>query len=923
VALIPGTRLGPYEVVSLLGAGGMGEVYRARDTKLNRVVALKILPEAFAAEGDRIARFRREAQVLASLNHQNIAAIYGFEDSGTTHALVLELVEGPTLADRIARGPLPVGEALPLAIQIAEALEAAHAQGIVHRDLKPANIKVRDDGTVKVLDFGLAKALEPASALSPELAAAPTITTPAMTSVGTLLGTAAYMSPEQARGRPADSRSDVWALGCVLYEMLTKTRAFDGVDVAETLAFVLTRSPDWKTLPRETPAAVERLLRRALEKDRRHRLADAADCRLELEEALRERSGGAGQPSQEPGRTPRLLVPVLTFVLGAAIAGTFAWLVRRPVTRTAVSMPIRSSVGIGPADALRSDVEDQIRAQGFPGRTTMALSGDGRLLVFSALERDAQRLYARRLDQLEAAPLAGTEGASNPFFSPDGQWVAFWSGGALKKVALAGGPPTTICETAKIFGATWGVDGRIVFARAAGGLWQVQANGGSPTALTTVNAAKGEVSHRLPQFLPGGALMFTVTRSYFPTWSDDTQIVAQSPSTGALSVLVDGGADARYASSGHLLYMRRGSLMAVAFDPARLRVTSGPVTMVSDVMQAANMPNIVVDSGAGQFSVSDTGSLVYVPGGVYTFPDRSLAFVTRSGDVQLVSAPSRAYIYPRLSPDGSQVLVSTQGDRNIWLFSLMRGTLTRLTVDGRSLGAIWTRDGKRVVFGSSVAGGTENLYWKTPDPDSPAERLSTSDHAQRPSSLSPDGRRLLFWDSPSGGASASVYDVAIGGGEPARPATTTRFDTSYAEFSPDGRWLAFTSTESGRQEVYVQPYPGPGPRVLISTGGGTAPMWGPGGRELFYVVANPLGNEQESSVMGVSLTTGATMSVGLPKRLFSGRFLVTAAIRGYDMTADGQRFLMVQVKDRPPFRPSQIVLVQNWFEELNQHMPSK
>jgi serine/threonine-protein kinase len=804
----------------------MGEVYRARDTKLNRDVALKILPDTFATDPDRLARFRREAQVLASLNHPHIAAIYGLEDSGTTHALVLELVEGPTLADRIAKGPIPLDEALPIAKQIAEALEAAHEQHIIHRDLKPANVKVRDDSTVKVLDFGLAKAMEPATAISPALTASPTITTPAqMTGVGTLLGTAAYMSPEQAKGRPADKRSDVWAFGCVLYEMLTGKRAFDGDDVSDTLAAVLRGEPDWSALPSDTPTALRTLLRRSLQKDRTRRLPDIGVARLEIDEARSNVSAGtAAAPTIEPNsmRARRSLTLMTVTIAAAALSALVVWsLMRTPPTSVPVS---RLLLGVGPAERLLSGFPlDPSMGQGRPSRTAMTFSPDDRSLVFSA-ERDGRvQLYVRRLDQLEATPIAGTEGASNPFFSPDGQWLGFFAGGALKKVPLNGGPVVELCKVDLIIGASWGRSDRIVFARQAAGLWQVSASGGTPTVVTKLEA--GETSHRLPQFLPDGqTVLFTVTKVVFPRWDDDVLVAAQPLAGGNRTVLIEGGADARFVNTGHLVYLRRGTLMAVAFDPRRLRIAGAAVGLVADVMQAASVQSVQIDTGAGQFAVSDAGSLAYVTGGVFPQDRWSLVWVDRSsGRSESLSIRPGAYLAPRLSPDGTRIAFnSTSEDWDLWTYDIPRRIASRLPMEGDQSVPVWTPDGARLVFStrgrglfsinSDGSGSAAQLNILKLTPSLNRERDTPSSEFLFPNSWSPDGKLLV---NQGGGIWLLSLDAKK------EPEFVT--SGSQAELSTDGRWLAYTTLgEPGQFSVYVRPYPGPGPRKQVSTGRGPA-----------------------------------------------------------------------------------------------------
>ncbi len=610
MSLSAGTRLGPYEILTLIGSGGMGEVYRAKDTKLQRDVALKVLPDVFASDPERLARFKREAQVLASLNHPNIAHIHGLEDSNGIHALVMELVDGPTLADRIAQGPIPLGEALPIARQIAEALEAAHEQGIIHRDLKPANIKVRTDGTVRVLDFGLAKLAGPdaSSSYPPSTAtASPTITSPAMmTGIGVILGTAAYMSPEQAKGRPADKRSDIWAFGAVLFEMLTSRRAFPGDDITDTIVSVVSKEPDWSALPTPTPVGLRRLLTRCLRKDAKARMRDIGEARQQIEDLL---SGAPEEmapaasvaASLRVASTRRRIVAAasVTLLVVAVALGTRA-LTRTPLVKL---QPMRFVIALPAAQPLRIQ---------FPDRD-LALSPDGTQLVYVSLDG---RLMVRAMGQLDAVPLSAITGARSPFFSPNGQWVGVFTGGVLedgelKKVSIAGGPSLTLCRyRGAPRGGSWGPDDTIVFATndASSGLLRVSAAGGEPTVLTTPDAAHGEADHIFPSILPGGrAVLFTIRAP-----SMESQVAVVDLTTGRRTILIRAGSQAEYVDTGHLVYALAGTLRAVRFDPAARIVESDPMPVVERV--------ITYPDGAAEFSVSHQGTLVYVSGARPTGP---------------------------------------------------------------------------------------------------------------------------------------------------------------------------------------------------------------------------------------------------------------------------------------------------------------
>jgi Tol biopolymer transport system component len=928
LGLSPGGRIGVYVITAQIGEGGMGRVYLARDTRLNRDVALKVLPDAFASDTDRLARFTREAQTLASLNHPNIAHIHGLEESGGVTALVMELVDGEDLSQRIARGAIPLEEALPIARQIAEALEAAHERAIVHRDLKPANIKIRPDGVVKVLDFGLAKALEPNSALRASagqaLSQSPTITTPAMTQAGMILGTAAYMSPEQARGKVVDKRADIWAFGCVLYEMLAGRRVFDGNEVSDTLAYVLTKDPDWSALPAGTPASIRRLLRRCLVKDRSNRLPDIGGARLDIDEACTEASLSsvdtrAGEPrGARTRRTAVWATGAVAAVALVALGALGAWIAMRalPADRSVA----RVLIGVEPADRLLSGFQLDRSRGGRPSRTTMAFSPDGRSLVFSAEREGHVQLYLRRLDQLEASPIAGTEGASNPFFAPDGQSIGFHADGALKKIPMAGGPVVVLCSVDLLFGASWSRTNQIVFARQAGGLWQVPAAGGTPIAATQLQKDSGEFSHRLPQVLPDGqTVLFTVTRARFPAW-DDTQIVVQSLTTGQRKVLVEGGADARFVAPGHLVYLRRGTLMAVPFDPQRLEVTTAAaVGVVGDVMQAAGTQPVQIDTGAGQFAVSESGALVYVTGGVFPKARWSLVWVDRMGRSETLRLPAGAYHGPRLSPDGKRVAFhSTTDDWDLWTYDIALGRETRLRMEGDQSVPLWTPDGSHLVF-SSVLKGVSSVQSISADGSGSALTLATRTSKDKgyPSAWTPDGSMLLTFF-----ANGPFQMIARDG--KAEPRSLAIPEIEQPDFSPDGRWLAYATRQKvdARGQVYVQRYPELDRRVQVSGESASAPAWRRDGRELYYV-EDASNGPLKIRMMAVPITTTPTFSAGAPRMLFEGAFRIDGPFRTWDVTPDGQRFLMVQEVAQPAARLSQMVLVQNWFEELKRVAPAK
>jgi serine/threonine-protein kinase len=903
--LTVGTRLGPYEIQAPLGAGGMGEVYRARDTKLNRDVALKVLPEAVALDPDRIARFKREAHVLASLNHPNIAAIYGFEESDGIQALVLELVEGPTLADLLERragpsGPagLPIDEALSIAKQIAEALEAAHEHGIIHRDLKPANVKVKDDGTVKVLDFGLAKALH-GEAAAADVSHSPTLSV-AATRAGVILGTAAYMSPEQARGRAVDKRSDIWAFGCVLYELLTGRRAFGGGDVTDILARVIEREPDWSALPGNTPQAIRRLLRRCMAKDRRQRLTDAAGLRLDVDEAQTAPADAiAALPSARAPTWRRAAVPLLTLLVGSVLTGIAVWLTTRPapprVTRLTIVPP--ATAPLAPDGYLR-DVAIA------PDGTRVAYVGAGGTLV------------VRALDALAPTVLGGLGAPRHPTFSPDGQWIAFFDGNtSLKKVAVTGGPAVTLARTSAIgVGLSWGTDDTIIFATGDGstGLLRIGAAGGEPAVLTTPDRSAGEVEHIWPEALPGGeAVLFTIAIGGI----GQSAVAVLDLTTGTHRVLVSGASHAQYVAPGYLVYVAAGTLRAVRFDRSRLEVVGTPVPVVEGV---ATILGAVANA-----SVTADGTLVYVPLGAAGAPRRTLVWVDRQGRETAVGAPPRAYVYPRLSPDGKQVAVfAADQEQDLWLWDMGRPTLTRATFDPAvDFYPVWTPDGRRLVWASQREGAVVNLYTQAADGTGAVERLTESANNQFPTAMTPDGKRVVLREDTSSGTGTDVTLLTLDGVRQVTPLVATVSIERNGEVSSDGRWLAYESDESGQLEVYVRPFPEVNAgKWQVSTGGGRQPLWDRGGRQLSY-------RGPDGAVLVVTVEGDrARFGVGPVTKVADARYYNGAGAfvgRTYDISLDGQRFLMIkEAGDAQTSTPPHIVVVQNWAEELRWLVPT-
>jgi serine/threonine-protein kinase len=922
MSLAPGTRIGVFEVQSALGAGGMGEVYLARDTRLKRNVALKVLPDTFAQDDDRVARFRREAELLASLNHPNIAQIYGLEGQEAQEgqdrralALVMELVEGPTLADLIDRGSIALDEALPIARQIADALEAAHEKGVIHRDLKPANVKVTPDGTVKVLDFGLAKLapLEGGDAAKTggvaALSMSPTLSVHA-TYAGVILGTAAYMSPEQAKGRTVDKRSDVWAWGCVLFEMLTGRRPFEGEDVADTIAFVLTKDPDWALLPPAVPPAVRVLLHRCMEKDRKKRIADISTARFVLDEAAALRApepAAAVSPAPSTSWWRRLAAYAAVLVAAVVVTAAAAWALLKGNDPT----PQPARFAIVPPSAQPLNVNSPDRG--------IAISPDGAHIVYRGGNGSAGvgSLTLRAIDRLEAHALPGIQAFRHAFFSPDGKWIGYFSLGELRKVSVSGGPSLQIVRTTSVpRGASWGPDDTIILATAdsATGLLRVPAGGGEMKVLTRPDAAHGESDHVFPSILPdGSAVLFTITASGQP---DNSQVAVLDLKSGTSKILVRGGSQAEFVEPDHLVYAASGSLRAVRFDVKALELTSDPVPVVEQILTAA--------TGEAAFAVSRTGSLVYVPGGTggLQASARSLVWVDRRGNEEPIKAPQRAYQYPRMSPDGTRVALDVRDqDNDIWIWDLARTTLTRLTTDAALEGyPVWTPDGRRVVFNSQRSGLNANLYWQAADGTGAAERLTTSGNIQLPTTITLDGAMVVLEEQVPG----SLYDImglTLMGGRRTQPLIHTAFSERNAEISPDGRWIAYQQFESTQSQVYVRPFPNvDSGRWQISSAGGTRPLWARSGRELFYLDA-------QDKLTGVPVqTTASTFSAGNPTKLLETAYFAGAPTgRTYDVSPDGKRFLMIKesVETNPNAAPAGLVVVLHWNEELKRLLPRK
>ena len=882
-------------------------------------MAIKVLPDLFVRDAERLARFIREAQTLASLNHPNIATIHGLEQTGDAHALVMELVTGEDLSQRIARRAIPIDEALPIAKQIADALEAAHEQGIIHRDLKPANVKVRADGTVKVLDFGLAKAMDPVGR-APNVSQSPTITTPAhlregyggqaMTQAGIILGTAAYMSPEQALGKPVDKRTDIWAFGCVLYEMLTGVRAFAGDEVSDTLAFVITKEPAWSALPASTPASIRRLLRRCLAKDRRQRLSDIADVRLEIADVGAEQGAEvSSMAATSPTITPKLfswssmafaLAGILALAVSIAISPWASW-----QSPPAPVSPIRLSAEVG---------TDVVISAGF------ALSPDGSLLAFSGVRSGLRQLYVRRLDQLQAIAFPGTVGAATPFFSPDGQWIGFFAEGKLKKVAVTGGAAVPVCDAPDPRGGAWGEDGDIVFNLASSdssprnALLRVSSDGGTPRPATTFT--DDEVTHRWPQVLPGARAILYTAHNRGNDYAD-ANIVVQPLPNGPRKILQRGGSFGRYVPSGHLVYVHDGTLFAAPFDRVALEVTGPGRPVIENI---ANNPV----TGVAQFAFAANGTAVYRSGQTSS-TDLPIEWLTRDGKITPLRATTAIWSHPQFSPDGTRLAMDIidNGQTDIVVYDWARDMLTRLTFGAEQDQApAWTPDGRRITFVSGrVADGRRNLYWVRADGGGDPQQLSdsTSLGAIATGSWHPSGRFLAFQEGSGGVTDLMILPMEgdeVSGWKPGKPYVflKTPAAESAPYFSPDGRWLAYHSNESGRNEVYVRPFPQREGKWRVSDGGGQEPTWSRAKRELLYLTL-------DNQIMAVQYTAeGDSFRTEAPRLWTEQRILPLFSRpgrRSMDLHPDGERVAAaVATEGQAEDRPDKVVFIFNFFDEL-------
>ena len=886
--LAPGDRIGPYEILAPIGRGGMGEVWRGRDGKLHREVAIKALPEEFREDVDRRARFDREARLLATLNHSHIASIYGIEEQGGTTYLVMELVEGETLAERLAAGPLPVDEALAVGEGLAAALEAAHGAGILHRDVKPANVKVRPDGSVKLLDLGLARSFEARGSVDSSLS--PTITTPA-TQAGVVLGTAAYMSPEQARGRPLDKRSDIFSFGCVLYECLTGKKAFSGDTVTDTLAAILKSEPDWEALPAATPRKACDLLRRCLQKDPKRRLHDIADARLELEEArVEERFGTREADRAVPRKSGTLRWAVAGAFLGAAAVGILWMSLRRPAPPPA-PLPVRAVLPLAPSDRIWTD------------RRSIAISPDGRTIVFAAVRAGLLHLFRRNLSATFADPIQGTERGNRPFFSPDGQWVGFVARNELRKVPLSGGTPVSLCNVPPVTaGGAWLTDGRILLTVGANtGLYAVSETGGVPRRLTKLDESRGEHAHLYPQMLPDGRnVLFTLRLGRDFTDIEGSNIAILDTTTGKRKTVVEGASFARYGA-GRLLFVRGTSLFSAPFDLSRLEVTGTPVALEE---------NIAIDPGEGtaHFALSLDGTLAFIDGPPVSLPTTSVLRLDRQGKETPLPLPPGNYFFPRLSPDGRRLaLVRFSGLRSaVLVYSRERQILSTLTPEpGRYVCPVWSPDGGLLAFARMLS-LRPIVSVKNADGSGDIRPLmgGSEEDSALPTSWSPDGKTIAYTvnygadRSPTRKSLTSdIWLVSADGKRQAAPWFETPFRESGAVFSPDGKWIAYVSEESGINEICVRPYPGPGVRTKISTESGWEPVWTRNGRELIYRAG-----DRGEKFLAVEIRATPDLSASTPRLLFSleanvgGQWMGTlgairdTTFREYDISTDGNEF---------------------------------
>jgi Tol biopolymer transport system component len=902
--LPPGTLIGPYEIAAFIGAGGMGEVYRARDTRLGRSVALKILPDTLLPDPEQLARFRREAQLLASLNHPHIAAVYGLEEAEGRLAIALELVEGEGLEARLARGPLAIGELVMVARQIAEGLEAAHERGIVHRDLKPANVKLTPEGSVKILDFGLAKALEQDAVEATPPASAATVAQHIATA-GLIVGTAAYMAPEQARGKPVDKRADVWAFGVLLYEMVTGRRPFEGETLSDTLAAVLTQDLDLDKVPASTPPAVRTLMARCLQRDVKRRLRDIGEARIALSSPADTVAASTTTPGSGESWVSRRVLMVATALAGAAAfalaAAQTSWLRAPTAAVDASALTVGIDTGAG----------STIAGVGWAGLNWVGpaavLSPDGRSLVFIARGPSGGRwqLFLRRLDELKAAPIAGTDGAYAPFFSPDGGSVGFFASGRMMKVALNGGAVVAISPVDEARGGAWSEDGTIVFApRPEGPLYRVSSSGGTPEQATTLESASGEITHRWPQFLPGGkAFIFT---AHGKDAAREGDLVVQRAE--GRKTVHRGALFGRYAPSGHLLYVNAARLFAVPFDLDRLEVTGRAAPVADDVASA-------LLNGTAQYAFSDTGLLVYRRA---RSSNRLLQWMDPSGQVQPMRSVPAEYQEARFSGDGRRLLlvVGDGAQSDIWTYDIARDAISRLTFYAdNDWAGIWSPDGAHVAYASWQPDvGTFNLFLQRAAGGGEPERLTTSRNWQLGIDWHPSGKYILLSEvRRDTGADLMLLPIEIAANGAVKTATPQVLVASPSNelvgaFSPDGKWFAYTSDESGRSEVYVRPFPLRGGQWQVSTEGAEWVEWRPNG-QLFY-------GRSEEVVMRVPYRVAGETFVAEKPTIW---MRIPPGVLWVDPSSDGTRAVVIRAEDA---RSESVVLVVNFFDRLRRAAPA-
>jgi Tol biopolymer transport system component len=879
MSIAAGTRLGSYEVVAPIGAGGMGEVYQAHDTKLGRDVAIKVLPEAFAHDPERLSRFQREAKMLAALNHPTIATIHGLEQSGGTSYLVMELGSGVTLQERVKReGAVPIEEALTIAKQIAEALEAAHEKSIIHRDLKPANVKVTPEGKVKVLDFGLAKAFE-GDAMNEDMGNSPTLSR-AATMQGLILGTAAYMSPEQAKGKAVDKRTDIWAFGAVVYELLTGEQAFHGEDITDILAAVVRAEPDWTALPMKIPPTIRTLLSRCLRKDRRQRISDATDVRIEIEDVIAApKDSGATQPA--PAFTSKLPWAVAAAFALVAIASLVFALRNRPAAVQKITA--RLTIPLPPGDEIT---------------TYPAISRDGQTVAYVTQQgTDDAQLYLRDLNSFESRAVPGSSGARQPFFSPDGKWVAFFAQGQLQKAAVAGGSPVRLADAPYPYGGTWKEDNTIIYVASLGsGLLRIPASGGTPESLTKPDGAAKGYAHVFPQALPGGrSVLFTTwgqTQGGAVLSLDSAQWETVLPETTWESAIFEATSGAK----GRLLVVdEAAAIRAAPFD------ASHPTPTIADTSVLNNVYYDLENEARGWLAVSNTGAAVYAPGNP---AKTSLVWVDREGKVESLGKDQDAYREVSLSPDGTRAIV--RDGLNLWIHDLQRGTRSRLTSGNSSnTSPLWSPDSTRIIFASN-RGGDWDIYSQPVDGSRPPEVLLKRPYDQFPQSILADGTQLYVEIHPKTGA--DLWTLSPDG--KTSPFRVTPFNERNGQFSPGPaggpRWVVYSSDESGRYEIYVQSYPSGANRIAVSNGGGILPRWARDGKDLFYATGD--------AVVAVAIRPDG--SFGAPRKLFDrSNFLFNNRFSTYSVSPDGKRFMMIQ--RNPGSVPRQLNVILNWSEELD------